>query len=89
MEQTFDTLATARRLKEAGVDARQAEAMTEATDQSRVNLVTQEYLDSCISALRADLYRALWIQGASIIGMVFAMIGAATAVLTLVLTTTP
>ena len=53
----FDTLAAAKALREAGFDRRQAEAAADVMRASRDGLATAD-----IAMLRADLYRALWIQ---------------------------
>ena len=65
----FDTLAYARRLKEAGVSDAQAEAHAEAV-RNAVTCGAATKID--LAELRADFYRALWIQGA---GVVSVMIG--------------
>ena len=76
----FDTFAYARRLKEAGVSDEQAEAHAEAVRDAVTRGVAAksdiaELLAEAraeIRDLRADIYRALWIQGA---GIVAVMIG--------------
>lgn len=64
----FDTLAAARSLEAAGLPRAQAEAVTEtvrkATKEQTANLVT-----------KADLYRALLIQGAAIIAAIGTLAG--------------
>ena len=79
----FDMLAYARRLREAGVEAKQAEAHAEAARTIRAGLATKADLDSLetrfdarIAALRADIYRALWVQGAGLIAVMTALIAA-------------
>lgn len=63
---TFDSLAAARSLKAAGIDADQAEAIATqlraATEADRGELVT-----------RGVFYRALWIQGAGIVAILGAL----------------
>ena len=70
---TFDTLAAARDLEAAGIERRHAEAIAEgmrdAATADRNEIATKADLD----ALRADLYRALWIQGAGIIAILAAL----------------
>ena len=72
----FDALAYARRLREASVEAKQAEAHAEAARTIRAGLATKADLDAGLDSLemrfdarlatlRADIYRALWVQGAS------------------------
>ena len=79
----FDTLAHARTLREAGVEDKQAEAHAEAARALRAGLATKADLDSLemrldarIADLRADLYRALWVQGASLVAVMTALIAA-------------
>ena len=63
---TFDSLAAARALKAAGIDAEQAEAIAAqlraAAEADRGELVT-----------RGEFYRALWIQGAGIVAILGAL----------------
>ena len=83
----FDTLAHARMLREAGVEDKQAEAHAEAARALRAGLATKADLDSLemrldarldarIADLRADLYRALWVQGAGLVAVMTALIAA-------------
>ena len=76
---TFDTLTTARELEAAGVERRQAEAHAEvlrrAVSADRDELATKADLAELRAATRADLYRALWIQGAALIGTQLAIAG--------------
>ena len=83
----FDTLACARKLREAGVEAKQAEAHAEIARTIRAGLATKADLDAGlnglelrfdarIAALRADIYRALWVQGAGLIAVMTALIAA-------------
>ena len=76
----FDTLAVSQELREAGVENRQAEAIAAAmrrvTAASRGGLATKAdldalraHVDTSIAVLRADLYRALWIQGAGVVAV--------------------
>ena len=65
----FDTLAYARRPKEAGVSDAQAEAHAEAV---RDAVTRGAAAKTDLAELRADIYRTLWIQGA---GIVAVMIG--------------
>ena len=61
----FDTLTAARALEAAGIERRQAEAIAEgmrrAAGADRDELATKADL----ADVRADLYRALWIQAAA------------------------
>ena len=71
----FDALAATRDLEAAGIERRQAEAiaegMREAAGADRAELATKADL----AELRADLYRALWIQAAALIGTQLAIAG--------------
>ena len=72
---TFDALAAARDLEAAGIERRQAEAIAEgmrrAAGADHAELATKADL----AELRADLYRALWIQAAALIGTQLAIAG--------------
>ena len=76
---TFDTLTAARELEAAGVERRQAEAIAEgmrrAAGADRAELATKAGLAELRAATRADLYRALWIQAAALIGTQLAIAG--------------
>ena len=87
---TFDTLDATRRLERAGMERTQAEATVETIREAQAELATKadlrsdlaalEYgLRSALSELRADLYRALWIQGAGIVAVICAFIATAAA----------
>ena len=87
---TFDTLDAMRRLEQAGMERAQAEATVETIREAQAELATRadlrsdlaalEYsLRSALSDLRADLYRALWIQGAGIVAIIGAFIAIAAA----------
>lgn len=56
----FDTLKAVRTLEASGIESGQAEAI--------VTVVNREDL-----ATKADLYRALWIQGVSIVAVIGAL----------------
>lgn len=72
----FDTLAAARALRDAGFEDRQAEAVAgvvrHAVDADRDKLATKADL----ATLRADIYRALWTQGAGLVAVMTALIAA-------------
>ena len=87
---TFDTLDATRRLERAGMERTQAEATVETIREAQAELATKadlrsdlaalEYgLRSALSELRADLYRALWIQGAGIVAVICAFIATSAA----------
>ena len=63
----FDTLACARRLKDAGVSDEQAEAHAEAVHGAVIHHVATK---ADLAELRADIYRALWIQGAGLAAII-------------------
>lgn len=69
---TFNPLAVARDLEAAGVERKQAEAHAEALRQAvnadRDDLATK----ADIAALEGRIYRALWMQGAAIAGLILA-----------------
>ena len=76
----FDTLATAHALKEAGFEDAQATAIVDALRHAVTEEVaTKADLNELRAELktdnaeaRADLYRALWMQAAGIIGLTVA-----------------
>lgn len=87
---TFDTLDAMRRLEQAGMDRAQAEATVETIREAQSELATkadlqfgltalEHRLRTALAELRADLYRALWIQGAGIVAIVCAFIAIAAA----------
>ena len=65
----FDALQAAHDLEAAGIERRQAEAiaasMRDAAGADREQFATKADL----AELRADLYRALWIQGGAIVAI--------------------
>ena len=78
----FDTLGAARRLKAAGIEAEQAEAIVEVMGQSVDQLVTVERFDAGIATLRAEIARLLLIS----VGIVIAANALMMAVLGVILT---
>ena len=72
----FDTLAAAKALREAGFEDRQAEAVIgvvrRAVGADRDSLATK----AAFASLRADIYLALWVQGAGIVAVMAALIAA-------------
>ena len=65
---TFDTLAAARELE--GMARAQAEAVAKPVRDGQGELATKAALDTAVATIRADLYRALWIQGVGIVAIV-------------------
>ncbi len=74
MSPATDTLRTAQTLTEAGVPERQAAAHARAIDEAMAEAVGNLATRADLTALRADMYRALWIQGGVIIGAVVALV---------------
>ena len=72
---TFDTLAAADELRDAGFDEKQARAIVGIQQNARTELATRADL----AELRADIYRALWIQGTGIVVIIGAFIAIAAA----------
>ena len=79
---TFDALAAAKALREAGFEDRQAEGVAGVVRSGRDGLATKAdiamlraELDTGLAAVRADLYRALWIQTGTIAGIIVAASG--------------
>ena len=72
---TFDTLAAADELRDAGFDEKQARAIVGIQQNARTKLATRADL----AELRADIYRALWIQGTGIVVIIGAFIAIAAA----------
>ena len=64
---TFDTLDFTRRLREAGLDERQAEAVVRVMADAQSTLVTREYFDSKIATLEtrmdAKIDKLSWMMG--------------------------
>ena len=78
----FDALAAAKALREAGFEDRQAEGVAGVVRSGRDGLATKAdiamlraELDTGLAAVRADLYRALWIQTGTIAGIIVAASG--------------
>ena len=72
---TFNPLATARELEAAGIERRQAEAIAEGMREAADAAASAERGDLAHFATKADLYRALWIQAAALIGTQLAIAG--------------
>ena len=74
---TFNPLEAARELKAAGIEPEHAEAiagtMRQAVSADRDELATRADLVALRSELRADLYRALGLQGGAIIAILTAL----------------
>ena len=86
---TLDTHATIRELEGAGMDSRQAEAVVAAISRSDAELATKANLKAEfanlkagitdlkaeIANLKSEVFRALWIQGAGLVGIQLAIAG--------------
>ena len=86
---TLDTHATIRELEDAGMDSRQAEAVVAAISRSDAELATKAdlkaettdlkaeiaNLKAEIANLKSEVFRALWIQGAGLVGIQLAIAG--------------
>ena len=66
---SFDPLAAADRLRDAGFDDGQARAIVEVHRAPGEQVATRADL----AELRADIYRALWIQGVGFIAIAAAL----------------
>ena len=68
---TFDTQASVSKLRSAGIDEPAAHGIVEVVSDATSPLVTRDMLATELAAhearLRADMYRALWIQGVGIV----------------------
>ena len=76
----FDTLSAAQDLESVGIERKHAEAIAKAINHgderaaTKADLAaTKADLEAAIAALRADLYRALRIQGGAIVAILPAL----------------
>ena len=72
---TLGTHATIRELEDAGMDSRQPEAVVAAISRSDAELATKADLKAEIANLKSEVFRALWIQGAGLVGIQLAIAG--------------
>ena len=72
---TFDTLKAIRTLEAAGIERHQAEAIAEGMRDAAIADRDEFATKADLAVLRADMYRALWIQGAGIVGAQLAIAG--------------
>ena len=72
---TFDTLAAADELRDAGLDDKQVRAIIDVHRRAGEQLATKAEL----KALEGRLYRALWIQGTGIVLVIGTFIAVAAA----------
>ncbi len=76
---TFDTLAAADELRDAGFDDKQVRAIIDVHRRAGEHLATKADLKAELKALEGRLYRALWIQGTGIVLVVGTFIAIAAA----------
>ena len=74
-----DTLEAVRKLRESGMDESQAEAIVDIIRSSSTNLMTKDDAAVLKAEIKADVYRALWIQGIGIVAIVGTFIAIASA----------
>ncbi len=67
MSLTFNPLEASRKLRESGMAEATADATVEVIGEATSPLVTNDFLDRRFAEHRAEMYRALWIQGAGIV----------------------
>lgn len=68
---TFDTLEFTRKLRDAGFDEKQAEAVVRVLAEAQSGLVTVEHFDSKIDLLRTENSHTRWMLGA-VLGLAIA-----------------
>ncbi len=78
----MNTLHITQKLEAAGLERSQAEAISDAIDisvrEGRGELATRDDIHALrgeMHVLRGEIYRALWIQGAALIGVQLAIAG--------------
>ena len=76
----FDTLETAEKLAGAGIDESHAKAIVSTLRRAAAADRDTPATKTDLANLRADLYRALWIQTGAIVGTVIASAGVVIAV---------
>lgn len=67
---TFDTLKLMEKLKTAGFQPEQAEAVVRAIADAQDELVTKAYLDIALSPLKTDLAIQKWMLGILLAGVI-------------------
>lgn len=79
---TFDTLKAAEGLEAAGMDARHAKAVVNTVAEAFSDTVAtkadiaalEARIDSGLANLKAEMFRMLWIQGASIVALIVGLL---------------
>ncbi|MDE2933761.1 MAG: hypothetical protein OXS47_07830 [Chloroflexota bacterium] len=79
MSLTFNPLDASRKLRESGMAEATADATVEVIGEATSPLVTRDMLHTEFSQFRAEMYRALWIQGAGIVTINAAILATAIA----------
>ena len=69
---TFDTRQAVRKLQAAGFDEAQADAVVDTLSDAFSDTVATK---ADIANLKAEMFRALWIQGAGLVGVQLAVAG--------------
>ena len=77
---TFDTQASVSKLRSAGIDEPAANSIVEVVSDATSPLVTRDMLTLELAQFRADMYRALWLQGAAIVAIIGGIIAIVEAV---------
>ena len=76
---TFDTQAAVAVLRDSGLEEAPAIAIVntirDALTVSLAEVATKSDLENAVAGLRADLFRALWIQGAGLVAIQIAIAG--------------
>ncbi len=68
---TFDTLTFTRKLRDAGFDEKQAEAVVRVVADAQNNLVTRDYFDAKMSLVDVKFDKLTWMLGA-VLGLAIA-----------------
>ena len=76
---TFDTLKAMNDLTRAGIDQKHAEAIVNIHRNAGEELVTKNDLKTAVAEIRADIYRALWVQGTGLVVILGTIIAVAAA----------
>lgn len=60
---TFDTLEATQKLRDAGYDEKQAEAVVRVLADAQENLITREHFDSKVAVIEAKIDKVSWMVG--------------------------
>ncbi len=83
MATAFDTLAAAQRMEDAGLDRKHAAAIATTAREAADSAAEAATANRTQLATKADLYRALWLQAAGIVGAITALASIAVALASL------